>query len=142
MKTEKIVISFIASLIGILAAAGAFYFYQTTKVIPSSEIKTITLSPKPEPTNQPSVFITVDTPTNEEVTDKKIIAVNGTTAPDAVVIITSGISDQVITPTSNGSFASTIVLENDQNEIYITAVSPTGEEVTIVKTVTVSSETF
>lgn len=142
MKTEKIVISFIASLIGILAAAGAFYFYQTTKVIPSSEIKTITLSPKPEPTNRPSIFLNIDAPTNEEVTDKKIIAVDGTTSPDAVVIITSGINEQVVTPSANGSFSTTITLDNDQNEISITAVSPTGEEITIVKTVTVTSEIF
>lgn len=142
MKTEKIVISFIASLIGILAAAGAFYFYQTTKVIPQSDIKNITLSPKPEPSPNPSIFLTVDLPINEEVTDKKIIAVNGTTSPDAVVIVTSGVSDQIITPTTNGAFSTTITLDNDENEITVTAVSPTGEEITLVKTVTVSSETF
>ncbi len=142
MKTEKIVISFIASFIGIIAAAAAFYFYQTTKVISPTEIKTITLSPSPEPTPRPSIFLTLDSPTNEEVTDKKIITVNGTTSPDAVVIITSGISEQVITPSTNGSFSTTITLDNDQNEITVTAVSPSGEETTLVKTVTVTSETF
>lgn len=142
MKTEKIVISFIASLIGIIAAAGAFYFYQTTKVISPTDIKTITLSPSPEPTPKPSIFLTLDAPTNEEVTDKKIISVNGTTNPDAVVIITSGISEQVVSPSANGAFATTITLDNGQNEITVTAVSTTGEETTLTKTVTVSSETF
>lgn len=142
MKTEKIVISFIASLIGIIAAAGAFYFYQTTRVISPNEIKRITLSPSPEPTPKPSIFLTLDGPTNEEVTDKKIIPVNGTTNPDAVVIITSGISEQVVSPSANGAFATTITLDNGQNEITVTAVSPTGEETTLTKTVTVSSETF
>ena len=142
MKTEKIVISFIASLIGIIAAAAAFYFYQTTKIISPTEIKTITLSPSPEPSPRPAIFLTLDSPINEEVTDKKIIAVNGTTSPDAVIIITSGINEQVVTPTAGGSFATTITLDNDQNEITITAVSPSGEETTLVRTVTVSSETF
>lgn len=142
MKTEKIVISFIASLIGILAAAAAFYFYQTTKVVPASDVRTITLSPKPEPTNRPSIFLTVDSPIHEDVTDKKTIIVNGTTSPDAVIIVTSSINDQVVTPSANGSFSTTIVVENDENEISITAVSPTGEEVTVIKTITVSTETF
>lgn len=142
MKTEKIVISFIASLIGIIAAAGAFYFYQTTKVISPNDIKTITLSPSPLPTSEATIFLTIDTPANEEVTDKKIITVSGATSPDAVVIITSALSDQVISPSQNGSFSTTLILDNDQNEITITAVSPTGEETTVVKTVTVTSETF
>lgn len=142
MKTEKIVISFIASLIGIIAAAGAFYFYQTTKVISPNDIKTITLSPTPEPSPKPSIFLTLDAPTNEEVTDKKIISVNGTTNPDAVVIITSGVGEQVISPSTNGSFATTITLDNGQNQITVTVVSPIGEETTLTRTVTVSSETF
>lgn len=142
MKTEKIVISFIAVVIGILAAGVVFYFYQTTKTIPESTVKTITAKPSNAPTPKPSIFLTIDAPKDEEVVDSKTIVVKGTTIPDATVIVSSAIADQIAAPTANGSFTTTIVLESDENEITITAIAPTGEEITVLRTVTVSQETF
>lgn len=142
MKTEKVIISFITSLIGILAAALAFYFYQSTKVIPQTDVKTITLSPSPKTTPQSKIFLALDAPVDEEVTDKKVIEVSGTTNPDTVIIVTSSISDKIVTPAQNGSFTTTITLDDGENEILVTAIATNGEETTLIRTVTVSSETF
>ncbi|MBI2431229.1 MAG: hypothetical protein HYV39_04405 [Candidatus Levybacteria bacterium] len=141
MKTEKVVISFIAVVIGIFVAAIGFYFYQTTKVIKETDLKNIKtpLSPTPK---KSSLFITLDSPKDEEVTDKRTITLSGTTTPNATVIVTTMTNDYMLTPTPTGSFSSSIVLENGQNEITILAVAQNGEEEKIVRTVTVSSETF
>ena len=142
MKAEKVILSFVAVFVGLVAAGVAFYFYQTTKVIKDEGATTDSLSTTPKPSPKPSLFVTLDSPKNEEVTDKKTIAVMGTTVKNAVVIVTTATNDYVLTPTTNGKFSTTIVLEGGQNEITIVAVAPNGEEEKIIRTVTVSSETF
>ncbi len=142
MKTEKIVISFIAVVIGILAAGVAFYFYQTTKTIPDSTVKTLTASPTNTPMPKPGIFLNIDAPKDEDVVNAKTIAIKGTTIPNATIIVSSATSDQIAQASDNGSFTTTIVGDNDQNEITITAIAPTGDEITVLRTVTVSQETF
>lgn len=141
MKIEKVIVSLIAVLIGILAAGAAFYFYQTTKVIPESKTKTISIVP-PSPIPKTTIFLTVDSPKDEDVVDKRVLAVSGKTIPDATIIISTQNLDQVITPASNGNFSSTLELDDGQNKIEITAIAPNGEEVKLVKTVTYSTENF
>lgn len=145
MKKEKIVISFIAVLIGILAAGIAFFLYQTTKVIPNSNIKTITFktpNPTPVKTQKQSLFLTVDSPKDEEVVTSRIIQLTGKTQPEAIVLVATENNDQVVTPTKNGDFSVTLSLDLNQNYIEITAISPNGEETKLLKIITVSTENF
>lgn len=142
MKTEKVIISFITTIIGIFVAGLAFYFYQTTKTVPEQEIKTLSASPSPKVTPKPSIFLTIHTPKDEEVTDKRTITVSGTTVSNATLIVTTPANDQVITAASNGNFSTTVVLENGENELTIVAIAPNGEEEKITQTISVSSETF
>ncbi|MFH1833284.1 MAG: hypothetical protein ABH816_03960 [Candidatus Levyibacteriota bacterium] len=141
MKTERIVISFIAVAIGILFAGIVFYFYQTTKVVPASQTKTITVT-SPSPTSSPSISLSVDNPKDEAVSDTKIISVSGKTTTDAVIAIITNSQNQVVTPASNGNFSANITLDDRQNEIEITAIAANGEETRIVRTVTYSTENF
>lgn len=141
MKTEKAVISFVAVLAGILAAGVVFYFYQATKTIPPSKAKPVSLA-QPTPMPTPSVFLSIESPRDEEVKDTKTITINGKTNSDAVVTISTESENQVITPAKNGNFSATITLDNGQNQIEITAIAPNGEETTLVRTVTFSTESF
>lgn len=142
MKAEKIIISFLASLIGIFVAGIAFYLYQATKAPSTSETKTITISP-PTPTQSPSSFIfIVDTPKDEEVVSNKTLIISGKTIPEAAIIISTALGDEVVTPSKNGSFSTSVTLEDNQNHIEMVAVAPNGEEKKIVKTVTYSTESF
>lgn len=141
MKTEKIVISFIAILIGILFASVAFYLYQSTKTIPPSETK-ITRNLTPTPKSETSVFLAIDSPKDEEVIGKKTINIVGKTIPGAVVIISTKSTDEAIKPASNGNFSTTAVIDDGVNKIEITAIAPNGEEKRIIRTVTFSTENF
>lgn len=141
MKTEKIIISFIAILIGILFASVAFYFYQSTKTIPQSETK-IAGTPTPTSKSGPAVFLAIDSPKNEEVVNKKTINIVGKTIPEAIVVISTENTDEVIKPVSNGNFSTTAVIDNGVNKIEITAIAPNGEETKIIRTVTFSTENF
>lgn len=145
MKKEKIVLSFLAVLVGLLVAGAAFYLYQSTKTIPISKTKTISITPphvSPEQQKNSSIFLSVDSPKDEEVSETKTIIVSGKTTPEAVVVILSLTTDEVVTPAKNGNFSTTAVLENGVNFIEIIAIAPDGEEEKVIKTVTFSTENF
>lgn len=143
MRAERVILSFVAVIVGLIAAGAAFYLYQMTKVIPDKD-KTLTLVPKVSvsPTPDNANLLTVDTPKDETVTDKKVITISGKTRSDATVIITSEDNDEVVKPASNGNFSVTHSIPSGTTIIYITAVFPNGEEQTITRTVTFSTENF
>lgn len=141
MKKERVLLSFIATLIGILVTAVVFYLYQSTKVVPPSKIKTISVS-APTPTPKPSIFLNILKPADESIVGKKVITVSGTTTPDATIIILTPIDQEIALPTSKGDFSTTVDIDDDQNIVEIISVRPNGEELIIQKTVTFSTEEF
>lgn len=145
MKKEKIVLSFLAVLFGLLVAGAAFYLYQSTRTIPPSKTKTISITPpqtSSEPQKSSSIFLTVDTPKDEDVSDTKIVSISGKTIPEATIVINTPTGDDVITPAKNGNFSTTVTLENGVNYIEITSIAPNGEEEKVIKTITFSTENF
>lgn len=145
MKTEKIVLSFIAVLVGLLVAGVAFYFYQSTKVISPNATKKETLvklSPTKQPTTTASLLLSLDQPVDETVTNKKTIVISGKTLPDATITVTTPIADQVVKPSSVGDFSTTITIDDGENPIYVIATLPNGEETTKTFTVTYNTENF
>jgi len=142
MKAEKIILSFVALLAGLAAAGGAFYLYQSTKTIPEPSKKTLGInvpSPTPEKSN---IFVTVDKPKDEEVVENKTVTITGKTAADAVIIISTPLSEEVITPATNGDFSSSVTIDDGQNQIEVIAVAPNGEQAKTTRTITFSTENF
>lgn len=141
MKKEKLILSFIATLFGLLAAGIAFYAFQATKTIEPLNTKTVSLA-SPSPTPLPAIFLTVDRPKDEDVLDNKILVISGKTASNAVVAVITSSSEDVITPASNGDFTTTATINDGQNVIEIISIAPSGESARIKKTVTHSQEEF
>ena len=141
MRAEKIVLSFIAVLIGLTVAGVVFYFYQSTKVISPGSLKTIKLGASPSPVKS-SLFLKLDSPKDESTTDNKTVTISGQTSPQATIIINTPTSDQVIPPSAVGDFSTTVTIGDDENRIYVTAVGPKGDEVQKILTVTYTTETF
>jgi hypothetical protein len=141
MKKEKLILSFVAIFFGLLVAGIAFYLFQTTKTIPNSNSKTISLI-SPSPTIPPSISLVLDQPKDEAVVDSKVLVVSGKTQSNAVVVITTDSSEDVVTPSENGGFSTTVNLDNGQNMLEVTSIAPNGESITVKKTVTYSLEEF
>lgn len=141
MKTEKIIISFVAIIIGIIAAGVIFYLYQTTRSVSPQGVKTITIK-SPSPTPAKTIFLTLDSPKNESVADTKSITVSGSTTPDAAIIISSDSQDLVVKPTTTGKFSATVGVGDGQNVLEIVAIGPTGQEAKETRTITFSTENF
>ena len=141
MKKEKIILSFIAALIGIVMAIAAFFLYQSTKKVDPSDIKKINIE-SPTPTPSSSVFITIEKPKDEEVTDERIMTISGKTVPAAKIVILTESNEEAAVAASNGNFSTEITLDNGENLIEVSSIAKNGEIAKTKLTVTYSTETF
>jgi hypothetical protein len=141
MKKEKLILSFVATFFGLLVAGIVFYFYQTTKIVPDTTIKTIAVA-SPTPTAIPTISLILDRPKDEAVVDSKILVVSGKTQGNAVVVVITNSSEDVVTPTANGDFSTTVNLDDGENILEVISIAPNGESITIKRTVTYSQEEF
>jgi hypothetical protein len=141
MKQERVILAFIAVLIGLLAAGLAFYFYQSTKTVSPSN--TTVVNPRsPSPTPKPTIYLTLQSPNDEIVVDNKTLKINGKTNPGATIMIATASDQEVIQPTQMGDFSTTTTLDNGENLIKIFVVLPDGETESLQRTVTYSTEDF
>lgn len=140
MKQERVILSFIMVVIGLLVAGAAFYFYQTSKVVSTNS--SVSINPSPTEIPKPTIFLSINSPINEIVVSSKTLIISGKTLPQATVIIVTNSDQLVVKPSSQGDFSTTITLENDQNLIRMFALSPNGETVTVQRTVTYSTTSF
>src|SRR3989344_5804975 len=128
MKTERVLLSVLAVVLGLLVAGIVFFLYENTRNTPQEEAKIISPA-SPTPPSKSSVFLTVDKPKDEEVAEE-------------IVIVLTNNDEQVLTPTGNGDFSTTTTLEENQNFIETTAIAPNGESVHVLRVVTYSTEEF
>ncbi len=141
MKQERIILSFIMVIIGLIFAGIIFYFYQSTKVIPDS--KTVQNdSQTPTPTLAPTIFLTVDSPKDESISDSKTVRVSGKTNPEATVVILTLEGEEIVKPSLQGDFVTNITISSGTNFIKVIAMTPDGETQTIQRTVSYTTEDF
>lgn len=142
MKAERLILSIVFIALGLLVAGGVFYLFQMTKVIPDSQLKTPSaIIPTPTPDESGNLLI-LENPADESVTDKKLITISGRTTPDALLIVTTAGNDQVIKPTTTGTFTLTQTIDTGSNLIEVRAIYPDGTEKRITRTITFSTESF
>jgi hypothetical protein len=141
MKQERVILSFIMVLVGLLVAGALFYFYQSTKTV-SPSTTTITNTITPTPTPKAKIYLILNAPSDETVVDNKTLLISGRTNPGATIIIVTASDQQVIQPSSQGDFSTTATLDDGQNLIEINSVLPSGETTLIKRTVTYSTEDF
>jgi len=141
MKQERVILSFIMVLIGLLVAGALFYFYQSTKTVsPSTTGITRLISPTPTP--KPKIYLSLSQPSDEEVLNNKTLSIGGKTNPEATVIIITASDQEVMQPSSQGNFLTTVTLGDGQNLIQIRSILPNGETISLQRTVTYSTDSF
>jgi hypothetical protein len=142
MKQERVILSFIMVLIGLLVAGALFYFYQSTKKVSPSAIGVTNPQTSPTPTPQPKIYLILNKLNDEEVVTNKTLNINGKTNPDATIIIVTQADQQVLKPTSQGDFSTTITLSDGENFIRIQSILPGGETTATQRTITYSTQNF
>ncbi len=141
MKQERVILSFIFVLIGLLAAGVLFYFYQSTKVVNNTPPNVIS-SPTPTQSPKSNIFISINQPTDEAVVSNKTLQISGKTIASATIVIITDSDQFVLQPTDVGDFSTTVTLDNGQNLITVQAIAQNGETVSLKRTVTYSTENF
>lgn len=141
MKKEKIILSLATLFIGLTVAIVGFYIYESTRALSPKENKPLTKAVV-RPTPKSGFFLSVDKPTDEEVFDKRIITVSGKTTPKTTILVYTQTSEQTAVSSNNGSFSTTITIDNGVNYLLVTAISSLGEEETVARTVSFTSEDF
>jgi len=146
MKAEKVILSFVAVFVGLVAAGIAFYLYQSTKVVPNDQTQPVATQITKAPavggaTTNNDVF-TIDEPSDQQVFDKKLITIKGTAVKGATITISTDDGDQVVQPADNGDFTLTQTIPDGTSLIEFTTIFPDGTEKTIDRTVTFSTANF
>lgn len=142
MKSERFILSFIAIIIGLLVAGGGFYIFQMTKAIPGpSNVTVKTTQPTPTP-DLAGYYITVDTPADESVVDKRTVTISGKTLPDATITVSTEGDIQVVKPTTTGTYSVTETIGEGTSTFQVSAIFSNGYEKTVTRTITYSTETF
>ena len=142
MKQERVILSFIMVFIGLLVAGIVFYLYQSTKVIPANQTARVVNIPTPTPTPKPSIYLSISQPTDESVVSNSTLQIMGQTNPGATVIIITPSTQQVMQPSAQGAFSTTLTLEQGENLITIESVLANGDITSTQRTVTYSTESF
>lgn len=141
---EKIVIIFIALVLGLFITTIAFYIYESTKTEsqPKKEAKiNVTSTPTPTPVSE-KLFLTLDSPSDEALVDEKVVEVKGKTNPLNTVVISSNIDYSVLQPDSKGVFSSDVAIDQTTNIITVLSITPQGEDKKEERVVTFSQEEF
>lgn len=141
MKKEKAVLSFIAIFIGLVVAGIAFYVYQLTKTLPPQKTRTEAIQ-TPTKTPKSAMFLSISEPNDEIVATGKVIKITGKTDGNAVVVIATKLNQEVVKPTSEGDFSTTVNIDDGVNLIKITAIASDGQQQTISRTVSYTTEDF
>jgi hypothetical protein len=143
MSKEKIILSFIAIILGLFVAGGAFYIYQMTRTVdgPTTSKKNNIAQPTKAVLNETN-FVIIESPKDEEVFAKRNITISGKTTPETLVIVSTQGSDQIVTSNTKGNFTLTYTLEEGVNILQVTAVFANGEEQKVTRTVTSTTEEF
>lgn len=137
---ERIVIVFIAIAIGLLVTTLIFFLYQQTKAIPQGASNVIEGLPTPTP--QGSVYLVIDEPKDESISDRRLIQIKGRANPDNLVIVSTNQEDAVVATTTDGKFSVSITIDAGTNKIVTRAIAPSGEEAIDTRIVTFSTEEF
>lgn len=139
MKQEKVMLSVVAILIGLAVAGAAFFLYQNSKSIETPKTLTQNVSPTP---SSSGFYLLLNEPEEEAVTDKKTIKVSGKTLATATIVITTASTEEIIKPSSQGDFSTTIQLADGLNYLRVQAIDQNGETQTVERVIGYTTEDF
>lgn len=139
---ERMIIIFVAIVAGLLITGVGFVIYQSTIKVndtPASANTAVTITPTQ---NEGGLFIRVSEPFHESLTNKRTLVVKGTTNPENIIVVSTNLEDVQGKPSSEGNFSVTIDIDAGANSIVTRAISPDGQSVEDIRTVTYSTEEF
>lgn len=139
---ERLIIIFVAIVSGLIITGAGFFIYQSTKKVndrPIDKTTNATITPKVE---EGKMFVKVAEPSDESITTKRTLSIKGSTNPDNIIVVSTNLEDVQGKPSQDGNFSITVDIDAGANKVITRAISPSGDSVEDVKTITYSTEDF
>lgn len=139
---ERLIIIFVAIISGLFITGAGFFIFQSTKKTNDEPIKNsvnVTTAPKEEDNK---LFVKVAEPTDETLTSKRTLNIKGSTNPDNIIVVSTNLEDVQGRPSQDGNFSITVDIDAGANKVITRAISPSGDSVEDIKTITYSTEEF
>lgn len=136
---ERVLIIFIAIIIGLIVTTLIFLLYQQTKTMPQ---KAPGVSQEKEKGLKTTSYLIIDEPSNESITTKRTLQVKGKTKPNELIIVSTNQEDVVAKPTSDGKFTVSVTIAAGANKIITRSISPNGQEAIDTRVITFTTEEF
>lgn len=135
LSRETILAGVAGFALGLLAA---WAVWSIPRVLPKKE-----LPPPVQEVTVPEEFtLTLSEPLDEAILETPEASVAGKTEAGATVVISGPLGDEVIEATGDGTFSTSLTLEEGVNEIVVTAYGKNDEEKTETRIVTFTKEEF
>lgn len=141
---ETILAGVVGFAVGLLAA---WAVWSIPQIAPKreKEIQPVTVQEETTPKPAETLTLALTQPEDETISTNDEVQVSGKTAAGATVIVSGPLAEEVIEARSDGTFSTTVSLEEGANEIVVTAYPPAGElgeEKTETRTVNFTKEEF
>jgi len=140
---EKIIIVFLATIIGLVLTAGIYYIYQTTQT-PAIKRENTTLAantvPTPSIEEETNDILSISKPNDEEIFDRRTIQVKGRTTPNSIVVVSSGQEDVVAASNDQGEFELSLEIATGVNTIITRVIGENGDAAFDERVVTYTTE--
>lgn len=137
MGKEKIITIVIGLVVGIALSGGIFLFWNYKDNLIKSNPTT---KPQPQKTETPSATaaaIKLDSPEDNLITKEKSIEVSGHGQVQMMVLIVATAEEKTINVGQDGTFKTTVKLEEGENRISVIYFDPSPEPKSLDRTVTV-----
>lgn len=131
---ERIIIVFIAVALGLILTTIGFFIYQQAKVLPQNVIKSISKKDA-EPTPKDTMYLTVEEPAKESLSDKRTIQIKGKSNPENTIIASTNSEDVAVKPSADGNFSITITIDAGANKLITRAIAPDGRTKDDIRTI-------
>ena len=130
MKKEVILAILIGFAVGLTITFGIWTANKslrqaaTTKPTPNSSPLAEGPSPAPAPSSQLS--LTLDSPSDELLTNNNVLTISGKTSPSATIVIFTETEEKITTSSATGNFSAEVELEGGYNQLRIVVFDNSG----------------
>lgn len=140
MKKESIIVGIFGLSLGLLVAWGIWNFKGG-----APQPEEFAVSPTPvaltTPTPTPSsLTLTLESPKEDYISTESSVLVAGKSKSEATIVVSTNLSDYVLTASQDGSFSQEVDLEEGENVLTVTSYGPASKEETIERSVIYAKE--
>ncbi len=124
-----------------LGLGAAWAVWNLPELLPQKNTST-TVEQSPTPSLAEGFSLSINQPEDGSLSDTGEVTVSGKTQAGATVVVNGPSADDVLEASSDGSFKTTVALDEGANEIDITAYASDGTEKSETRTVNYTKEEF